>query len=187
LPKFFLIHIIIFFIFSCEKSSIIEIPNNVIFSNNIHLSIDGKFLLYKNKKFSGYLEEISSNNIRLSRIGYYNGRKEGIEKIWYDNNKISEIRFYRKGKKIGVHELFWDNGNKKMIAYFKNGEHNGEMTQWHKNGKVYKKFNYKSGFEEGNQKIWNDKGNLKANYDVIQGRRYGLTGIKNCKSVNNVY
>ena len=102
-------------------------------------------------------------------------------------NKISEIRFYRKGKKIGVHELFWDNGNKKMIAYFKNGEHNGEMTQWHKNGKVYKKFNYKSGFEEGNQKIWNDKGNLKANYDVIQGRRYGLTGIKNCKSVNNVY
>ena len=74
-----------------------------------------------------------------------------------------------------------------MIAYFKNGEHNGEMTQWHKNGKVYKKFNYKSGFEEGNQKIWNDKGNLKANYDVIQGRRYGLKGIKNCKSVNNVY
>ena len=81
MPKFFQIHIIIFFIFSCEKSSIIEIPNNVIFSNNIHLSIDNKFLLYKNKKFSGYLEEISSNNIKLSRIGYYNGRKEGIEKI----------------------------------------------------------------------------------------------------------
>jgi len=117
LPKFFLIHIIIFFIFSCEKSSIIEIPNNVIFSNNIHLSIDGKFLLYKNKKFSGYLEEISSNNIKLSRIGYYNGRKEGIEKICYDNNKISEIRFYRKGKKIGVHKLFWDNGNNKKLLF----------------------------------------------------------------------
>ena len=90
MPKFFLIYITIFLIFSCEKTLNIEIPNSVVFSNDIHLSIDGKFLLYKNKKFSGYLEEISSNNIKLSRIGYYNGRKEGIEKIWYDNNKIEK-------------------------------------------------------------------------------------------------
>ncbi len=96
MPKFFLIQITIFFIFSCEKSSIIEIPNNVIFSNNINLSIDGKFLLYKNKRFSGYLEEINTNNIITSRIGYHNGRKEGIEKIWYNNNKISELIDIRK-------------------------------------------------------------------------------------------
>ena len=70
----------------------------------------------KKKKFSGYLEEINSNKIKISRTGYLNGRKEGIEKIWHANNKISEIRFYKQGKKVGIHELFWDNGNKKMIA-----------------------------------------------------------------------
>lgn len=187
MSKFFLIFITVFFIFSCNDSSNIDIPNHVILSKNFNLTIDGKFLLYKNEKFSGYLEEVNSNNIKVSRTGYLNGRKEGIQKIWYDKNKISEIRFYKQGKKVGIHELFWDNGNKKMISYFKNGEHNGEMTQWHQNGKIYKKFNYINGFEEGNQKIWNDKGILKANYDVVNGRRYGLTGIKNCKSVNNVF
>ena len=187
MSKFFSIFLLVLFIISCNNSSNRDIPDNLIFSNNFNLTFEGKFLFYKKKKFSGYLEEVNSNKIKISRTGYLNGRKEGIEKIWHANNKISEIRFYKQGKKVGIHELFWDNGNKKMIANFKNGEHNGEMIQWHQNGETYKKFNYKNGFEKGNQKIWNNKGILKANYDVVNGRRYGLTGIKNCKSVNNVF
>ena len=45
---------------------------------------------------------MNSNKIKISRTGYLNGRKQGIEKIWHDNNKISEIRFYNQGKKVGL-------------------------------------------------------------------------------------
>ena len=39
----------------------------------------------------------------------------------------------------------------------------------------------------GNQKMWDSKGNIKANYDIVNNRRYGLTGQKNCVSSNEIF
>ena len=174
-----------FLTISCNNSNENKIPDNQISVSDHHIEREGKYLLFNKKKFTGYLIDIDSKGYTVLKVGYLNGRKENLEKIWHTNGKISEIRYYKEGKKVGKHELFWENGNKKMVAYYKNGEHHGEMKQWHENGFVYKVFNYNNGHEKGNQKIWNNKGIIKANYDVVNGRRYGLTGIMNCKSVFN--
>lgn len=48
-----------------------------------------------------------------------------------------------------------------------------------------KEMNYKKGFEEGSQKMFYDNGKVKVNYIMINGRRYGLLGTKNCVNVSD--
>ena len=103
----------------------------------------------------------------------------------FDNDKSGAILVNKI--KEDNHKLFWENGNKKMITNFLNGQYEGKMIQWHENGKKFKEFYYKNGNEVSNQKIWDSKGNIKANYDVVNGRRYGLTGQKNCVSSNEIF
>jgi hypothetical protein len=41
---------------------------------------------------------------------------------------------------------------------------------------------YHEGKEEGMQQIWRPNGTLHANYAVVGGRNYGLTGTMHCKN-----
>lgn len=178
--------LIIFFIFtSCDYYEEKSIPKLYINIKSSKLENKGPFLFYKNEKFNGYVVDFY-NSTKILEISYLNGRKEGNEKIWFKNGRKSEERFYKNGRKEGKHLLYWKNNNLKMRAFFKNGKHEGEMIQWHENGTKFKKFYYVNGNEVGNQKIWDSDGNIKANYDVINNRRYGLTGQKNCISPNEL-
>ena len=44
-------------------------------------------------------------------------------------------------------------------------------------------FNYKKGKESGSQRLWKTDGSIKANYDVVNGERFGLIGLKKCYQV----
>ncbi len=175
--------ILFFLISSCSEK---QDRSYIIIKDFSLLSKKGAYLYLDNNKFSGILTD-SIENIKILEVQYLNGRKNGYEKIWYNNGKISEERFYKNGRKEGNHKLFWENGNKKMIANFLDGQYEGKMIQWHKNGEKFKEFYYENGNEIGNQKMWNSKGNIKANYDIVNNRRYGLTGQKNCVSSNEIF
>jgi len=175
--------ILFFLISSCSENKDSSYIINKDFSL---LSKKGAYLYLDNNKFSGILID-SLENIKILEVQYLNGRKNGYEKIRYNNGKISEKRFYKNGSKEGNHKLFWENGNKKMIANFLDGKYEGKLIQWHKNGEKFKEFYYENGNEIGNQKIWDSNGNIKANYDVVNNRRYGLTGQKNCVSSNEIF
>jgi hypothetical protein len=41
--------------------------------------------------------------------------------------------------------------------------------------------NYSKGHETGLQRIWQPDGSLFANYEVRNGRNYGLTGTTHCQ------
>ena len=175
--------ILFFLISSCSEKQDRSYIINKDFSL---LSKKGAYLYLNNNKFSGILID-SIENIKILEVQYLNGRKNGYEKIWYNNGKISEERFYKNGRKEGNHKLFWENGNKKMIANFLDGKYENKIIQWHKNGEKFKEFYYENGNEIGNQKMWDSKGNIKANYDIVNNRRYGLTGQKNCVSSNEIF
>ena len=150
--------ILFFLISSCSKN---QNSSYIIDKDFSLLSKKDAYLYLDNNKFSGTLTD-SIENIKVLEVQYSNGRKE-------DN-----------------HKLFWENGNKKMIANFIDGQYEGKMIQWHENGEKFKEFYFENGNEVGNQKIWDPKGNIKANYDVVNERRYGLTGQKNCVSSNEI-
>ena len=60
----------------------------------------------------------------------------------------------------------------------------GDVKVWYPDGSLFQHFKYKKGHEDGAQKVWKSDGRIKANYVVRDGRRYGLTGVKNCINVS---
>ncbi len=87
------------------------------------------------------------------------------------------------GKRHGVFYAWWDNGYQKTEAHFNNGEYHGLVTSYFETGQTQSILNYNNGHEEGLQRIWKSDGRIKANYEVVSGRKYGLTGVKNCINV----
>ncbi len=47
----------------------------------------------------------------------------------------------------------------------------------------FRKLSYAMGHESGLQQLWQSDGALYANYIVREGRKYGLTGTKECANI----
>jgi antitoxin component YwqK of YwqJK toxin-antitoxin module len=44
---------------------------------------------------------------------------------------------------------------------------------------------YRKGYEDGLQQQFYESGKVKANYMMLDGRRYGMLGTKNCVNVSD--
>jgi len=116
---------------------------------------------------------------------YYFGEEEysGIIVEKFGNGNLSgEIKVV-DGIKEGISSKWWPNGNLKSETNFENGEYHGTVSTFFENGNPFSVFNYDHGHESGLQQMWKSDGRLKVNYEVIHGRKYGLTGVKNCVNV----
>ena len=141
-------------------------------------------LFLNNKPFKGILVSYHENGTKKSEMRYKKGKKHGMGKKWYKDGKIKMERKYHNGIKVNVHKGWWENEKLKYRYRFdNNGRYNGRVEEWYVNGQKLKEFNYKKGFENGKQKLWDLDGNIKANYEVINGERYGLIGLKKCFTV----
>jgi antitoxin component YwqK of YwqJK toxin-antitoxin module len=60
----------------------------------------------------------------------------------------------------------------------------GELKEWTESGQLFHLAHYKNGQEDGVQKMWHANGKIRSNFVLIQGRRYGLLGTKNCRNFN---
>jgi antitoxin component YwqK of YwqJK toxin-antitoxin module len=148
-------------------------------------SLHGDTLYYLQTKYSGYLLDRNANGDSVYFAVYLNGLQHGIQKSWYTNKALSEIRFFDRGVKTGIHKGYWEDGRPRFEYEFQGGEHHGTLKEWYKNGQAYKCFHYDKGYEEGSQKMWWENGGIRANYVVKNGRRYGLIGLKLCVNPEN--
>ena len=57
---------------------------------------------------------------------------------------------------------------------------NGEYRTWHQNGQLAELRHYVDGREAGPQQAWTKDGVMFLNYEVRDGRRYGLVNSKPC-------
>jgi len=108
-----------------------------------------------------------------------------ISKKYYPNKQLMEYREFRNDMKNGKQIAYWDNGNKRFEFFAVNDTYEGELKEWDYTGKLFHLAHYKNGQEEGVQKLWYDNGKIRANYVILNGRRYGLLGTKNCKNVSD--
>jgi hypothetical protein len=63
---------------------------------------------------------------------YKNGKKEGLEKEWFDWGEIRTN--YKNGKKEGLETLWFESGKKKYEYHWKNGIENGKNKEWDRDG-----------------------------------------------------
>lgn len=168
-----------------EIQSKIIIPSITIDASEVTIEKRGAQLLIDDKPFSGFLTAFNMAEKTTSRTGYFNGLKEGKAEAYYETGALKESRFYLHNRKHGKHKGWWQNGTLKFDISFENGLTQGESLEWYEDGTPYKAFHYLNGQETGSQKMWELDGGIRANYVVKNGHRYGLIGLKNCKSVEN--
>lgn len=168
-----------------DEPQAIAIPNNLIDASNPDISKKRGLVYLKDSLYSGYVTSHYANDSLQSKAGFINGKLEGKSVQFYEDGQLRESRFYAENRKVGLHLGYWPNGNKKFEYHFENGLHVGELNEWYVTGQPYRSFNYEKGQENGSQKMWELDGTIRANYVVKDGHRYGLIGLKNCKSVTD--
>lgn len=161
----------------------IQIPNTQLIKSDQALKRQAGKWLYKGKAYSGWIIEKYPNGKTKSKTPYYQGSEHGLAKGWFPGGQKWFERPYILGKKNGVHKTWWPSGQIKHQADIKQDIYEGNVKEWYHDGRLYKDFNYKNGHEAGHQRAWKSDGRIRANYVVENGRRYGLTGVTNCRNV----
>ena len=137
------------------------------------------------KPFSGIVYSLSDNKDTVAVASFVNGLEDGAWRSYYSNGQLKEKRYFTKGKKTGLLEGWWPNGKQRLLYHFDNGEYEGNCRDWNEKGLLMNNMNYKEGYEVGLQQQFYETGKVKANYMMIDGRRYGLLGTKNCVNVSD--
>jgi antitoxin component YwqK of YwqJK toxin-antitoxin module len=163
-----------------------SIPKIYTLKSSANISFENDIVFLNCEKYSGYLYKLNPLNTDTIFVeAYFEGLQNGISKKWYNTKKMMEQRNYRNGKKNGKQIAYWENGHKKFEFIAKDDAYEGEMQEWNNEGKLIHLANYKNGQENGTQKLWYDNGKIRANYVIIDGKRYGLLGTKNCRNVSD--
>jgi antitoxin component YwqK of YwqJK toxin-antitoxin module len=136
--------------------------------------------------FTGTVFQLAENRRDTVAVAsFVNGLEDGEWRSYYSNRQLKERRYFSKGKKVGVFEGWWANGKQRLLYHFKDDEYDGNCKEWDVKGLLVNNMNYKRGHEDGLQQQFYESGKVKANYMMIEGRRYGLLGTKNCMNVSD--
>jgi len=146
-----------------------------------HISILNRSLYFDGLLFTGrYTEKFNGAVASVSE--YRNGKLDGYQITYYSGGMTKEERYYKNGLKTGEHKGWWESGRQKFVYNYSNDEFNGNIKVWNESGMLFNDFNYVNGKEEGMQKAWSADGEIQANYFVKENRKYGITGVKDCKT-----
>jgi antitoxin component YwqK of YwqJK toxin-antitoxin module len=143
-------------------------------------------MLLDGQPFQGVLYLLYPATTDTAEISsYLNGKENGEWRKYFPAAVLKEKRVFINGKKEGEWIAYWENGEKQLLCHFKDDEYEGTCKEWNQAGFLVKQMNYKKGHEDGPQQWWYDNGKIKANYVILDGRRYGLLGTKNCVNVSD--
>jgi len=134
--------------------------NQVLYSGSVkNIFPDGKIIFseYKNGLKHGVEIEILSNRKMRSNKRYIKGLENGLQKIWYPDGTLASTYTMKLGKLNGVFQEYFPVGNLKSTSEYINGE---EVKSIH----------------------YNLSNSLIANYEIRNGRKYGLNLSAQCMS-----
>ena len=80
-------------------------------------------------------------------------------------------------------QTYWPGGVLKSDIVYRNDVYDGEYRTFYASGAPYERRHYRSGHEDGRQQSWTEDGTRYLNYEVRDGRRYGLVNASPCNVV----
>lgn len=111
------------------------------------------------------------------------GGPDRIAQVFHENGTLLSETAYRDGLKTGRHVMFWPDGKPRVRTFYAGDIIEGEYRAWHANGRLATLKHYVGGRESGMQQAWTDQGELYLNFEVRNGRHYGLINSKPCLPV----
>jgi hypothetical protein len=166
-----------------EKQTTLRIPKVFLPDTSAQLSLRDGVLYHGDGLFSGWLYALYPNGDTLSLSPFWQGKLEGWAKTWHKNTRLAEWRFYCQGLREGLHQSWHPNGKPRFSYAFVQDLHHGLKREWYDSGQMATDMQYTMGEETGRQRAWFINGQIRYNYELRNGRIYGLSGVKNCMSV----
>ena len=112
---------------------------------------------------------------QLGDIGkYVNGKKEGVQKSWYESGQLESEKNYKDGKAEGIQKWWNEDGQLEDERNYKDGEKHGVQKSWYRSGQLFFELNCKDGEKDGVQKSWYDDGQLYSELNYKDGKAEGI-------------
>ena len=112
------------------------------------------------------------------------GNPDRIVQVFDESGTLRSETAYRDGRKVGRHVAFWPGGGLRVRTFYDGDVIEGEYRSWHANGRLADLKHYEHGRESGLQQAWTDRGELYLNFEVRNGRHYGLINSRPCLPVD---
>lgn len=104
----------------------------------------------------------------------------GVVETRYATGQLESRAHTFDGRRTGRFESWWPNGVPRSSVEYLDDVFHGEYRTWTREGKPYEFRHFERGREAGVQQSWDEGGELYLNYEVKNGRRYGLINAKPC-------
>lgn len=162
-----------------------QIPNiDVVKSALILNQIEAKWY-YKGKPYSGYSVKFHANDTLAERIGFQNGKREGIAREWSGNGAIRVESYYKYNRLDSIYKTYWESGVLSSHSNYIKGVKQGVEKEWYASGKRAKLRQLIDGQESGLQQAWLENGTLYINYEARNGRIFGMLKSNSCYQLEN--
>lgn len=123
---------------------------------------DGKYYDQEDKLYTGVYIEYYESGSKKVEMNVVDGEKQGITKIYFENQNINEVRLFDHNDMDGTWLTYDENGTKTGEASYKHGVKDGKWFIWDENGTLRYEMLYSKGKKVGSWKIWDNEGNLVA-------------------------
>jgi protein SCO1/2 len=107
-------------------------------------------------------------------------RADRVEVARYPDGRLASVQAYRDGRKVGTHATWWPSGAMRMTAQYAGDAYDGEYRTFYETGRPYEVRHYSRGREAGLQQSWTADGVMFLNYEMRNGRRYGMVNARPC-------
>ncbi|MFB9052289.1 toxin-antitoxin system YwqK family antitoxin [Formosa undariae] len=163
----------------------LEINNLEVLKADLVLNqLEGRWY-YKDKPYFGYSVTYHANDTLAERIGFVNGKREGLARRWSDKGILRVELYYKNNRLNGAYKTWWDNTVLSSQTYYENGVKQGFEKEWYPTGQLAKHRQLVNGKENGLQKAWLKNGTLYVNYEAKNGRIFGMKRANSCYTLEN--
>lgn len=114
------------------------------------------------------------------------GGPDEVRQTFDRDGALLSQTLYRDGRKVGRFVSYWPNHRRRVEALYAGDVIEGAYRSWHANGLAAEVRHYVAGHEAGPQQAWTDRGELYLNFEVRNGRHYGLVNARPCLPTEGV-
>jgi antitoxin component YwqK of YwqJK toxin-antitoxin module len=141
--------------------------------------IEGRWY-YKGEAFSGYSVKFHENDTLGERLGYVNGKREGLAQKWSESGLLRVESYYKHNRLDSIYKTWWENAVPASQLNYDDGVKQGIEKDWYPTGVLAKERSFVDGSENGLQKAWLPNGKLYVNYEARNGRIFGMRRANSC-------
>lgn len=172
--------LLLLFTFLCGACSEPTPLNLKVKHSDLNLYIrDGRWW-YNGRVFSGWIQEVQSDQLVTFRMPVEEGLANGLAVGFYENGLKMLERAYVNGKLEGQSRQWWRNGKCKYLLCYKDDKYEGVQRAFFENGHLREEANYVAGKPDGLQRVWDESGQLTSNYMIRNNRVYGIVKVQSC-------